>query len=267
MTNLKSVLITGASSGIGKAIALSLARPNIRLYLCGRNSGALTRVATQCISRGASVQTKLLDVRDQEAMEQWIQSVGQLDLVLACAGVSASTVNKSCPQQLPESSVVTRQLMKTNIDGVLNTVLPAIEVMKRQEKKADGSRGRIAAIASIAGFVNSVWAPSYCASKAAVDRFMVSGGGAWQSHGIYLTSVCCGFVRTPLTDLNDFSMPGIMDPDIAAKKIIKGIMSNKRRIIFPLWMAWIARITDLLPIYLLEKFYLRYSKEKDHKRF
>lgn len=263
---LKSILITGASSGIGRAVALYLASPGVNLFLGGRNQQALMQVATECIHKGAVVEVKALDVCDQRGMEDWIYSVGYLDFVLACAGVSIGTTGQSDEHSLPESADKVRKIMQTNIDGVLNTVLPAIEVMKRQNRNSENIRGRIAAIASVAGFVNSAWAPSYCASKAAVDRFMVASGGGLEKMGIYLSSICCGFIRTPMTIKHNFFMPGLMTPEKAAKLIIQGVVDKKRRVIFPVWMAILARMIDLLPVKLLERLYLPYLEKKDHKK-
>lgn len=262
---LNSILITGASSGIGRAVALYLARPDVRLFLGGRNEQALTEVATECKRRGAFVEIKSLDVCDQQGMESWISSVGQLDFVLACAGVSIGTADKGSSHTLPESSERVRQIMRTNLDGVLNTVLPAIEVMRKQNPNSEHIRGRIAAIASVAGFVNSAWAPSYCASKSAVDRFMVSSGGSLKKLDIYLSSICCGFIRTSMTANHKFTMPGLMSADDAAKLIVQGVLNKKRRIIFPIWMGVLTRMIDLLPATLLERFYLPYLEKKDQK--
>ncbi|MDI2112789.1 SDR family NAD(P)-dependent oxidoreductase [Commensalibacter nepenthis] len=259
-----SILITGASSGVGRVVALYLAAPDVRLFLGGRNQTNLEKVADECKSLGAVVEMKSLDVCDRQGMEEWIYSVGHLDFVLACAGVSIGTVDATSQHTLPESSDKIRQIMRTNIDGVLNTVLPAIEVMRQQNLNSDDIRGRIAAVASVAGFVNSAWAPSYCASKSAVDRFMVSSGGSLEKLDIYLSSICCGFIRTPMTANHKFKMPGLMDADTAAKLIVQGVLSKKRRIIFPVWMVVLARMIDLLPVTLLEKLYLPYL-EKNHK--
>ncbi|CAI3938896.1 Short-chain dehydrogenase (YqjQ) [Commensalibacter communis] len=262
---LNSILITGASSGIGRAVAVTLAAPNVCLFLGGRNHTALTKIADECRSLGAVVEMKILDVCDQQGMEEWIYSVGHLDFVFACAGVSIGTADTTSQHTLPESSDKVRQIIRTNIDGVLNTVLPAIEVMRQQNRNSENIRGRIAAVASVAGFVNSAWAPSYCASKSAVDRFMVSSGGSLENLGVYLSSVCCGFIRTPMTVNHKFTMPGLMSADQAAKLIVRGVLNKKRRIIFPMWMFILTRMLDLLPVTWLEKFYLPYLKEK-HKR-
>lgn len=250
---LNSILITGASSGIGKACALRIARPGRHLYLNGRNQNALMEIASQCITKGASVKIKNQDVNNRQSMNDWITAIDSLDLVLACAGISENTLSD------PKSDDFIYNIIQTNLYGVLNTVLPSISVMKRQPIK-QGVRGRIAAISSIAGFISSASAASYCASKAAVDRLMIAMGGSLKNENIFLSSICCGFVKTPMTSKNSFFMPGMVDADQAAYLILKGIARGKRRITFPLWLGSIARFLDLLPPNWTDGLYLQGRK-------
>ena len=237
-----SVLITGASSGIGHALALALAAPGVVLHLSGRDAGRLEAVAAACGEKGATVRSAVLDVRDEAAMAEWIGGAGALDLVVANAGISAGTGGK-----IPETAAQTRAIFATNLDGVLNTVLPAIEVMSAQTPAADGVRGRIAVIASIAAFVAAPAAPSYCASKAAVDGWTVASAPTLRRRGIALTSVCPGYIRTAMTAANDFRMPGLMDADRAARLVLRGVASGRVRLTFPWWMGLGARAGGLLP--------------------
>ncbi|MCQ8241995.1 SDR family NAD(P)-dependent oxidoreductase [Rhizosaccharibacter radicis] len=253
------VLVTGASSGIGEALALALAGPGRVLHLAGRHAGRLDGVADACAARGAIAQARVIDVGDEDAMAAWIGGAGPLDLVLACAGISGGTAASASPggssaggQPGPapigtEPSEQVGRIMRVNLAGVINTVLPAIAVMRDQPRAEHGWRGRIAAISSVAAFVSSPTAPSYCASKAAVDRWMVGSAAGWRPHGIVLSSVCCGFVRSRMTEANDFRMPGLMDADRAAQLILRGVARNQRRIVFPGWMGMASRMLDLLP--------------------
>ena len=119
-------------------------------------------------------------MRDAAAMAAWIAGAGRLDLVVANAGISAGTVDGS-----PESPAQTRAIFATNLDGALNTVLPAMAAMARQAPGPDGVRGRIAVMASIAAFVAVPGAASYCASKAAVDAWTVATARGARGRG------CC----------------------------------------------------------------------------
>jgi short-subunit dehydrogenase len=242
MTYFSRTLITGASSGIGGALARELAAPGVTLHLSGRNQARLELTARSCLDRGATVQTALLDVRDAAAMATWIGSVAPLDLVVANAGVSARS---SGPEpELPERI---RTIFAVNLDGMLNTVLPAMALMEHQPPGLDGLRGRIAVIASIAAFIAVPRSASYCASKAAVDAWTVANAPDARARGIALTSVCPGYIRTAMTARNQFPMPGLMDADRAARIIVRGIATGRVRIAFPWWMAAAARIGALLP--------------------
>ncbi|HEY8288082.1 MAG TPA: SDR family NAD(P)-dependent oxidoreductase, partial [Acetobacteraceae bacterium] len=135
----------------------------------------------------------------------------------------------------------------TNMEGVLNTVLPAMQVMRAQPVGEDGVRGRIAAVASIAAFIPASPAPSYCASKAAVDSWMVATARSSRAQGIRLTSVCPGFIRTPMTEGKRRWMPGLMAPDRAARIILRGIAAGRVRVAFPWWLMAACRLAALLP--------------------
>jgi short-subunit dehydrogenase len=242
MARDNSVLITGASSGLGRALAVECARPGAILHLSGRDAARLDETAALCARRGAQVQARVLDVRDAAAMQAWIEGCGQLDLVIANAGISAGTGDGE-----PETAEQARTIFSVNLWGVVNTVLPSIAAMAGQPEDAQGLRGRIAVVASIAAFVAAPGAPAYCASKAAADAWTVATAHGLRRQGIVLTSVCPGFVRTSMTARNRFSMPGLMDADQAARIILRGIGNGRRRVTFPWWMATLARLVGLLP--------------------
>jgi short-subunit dehydrogenase len=242
MALFRSVLITGASSGLGRALALVCAAPGITLDLSGRNTKRLEETASACRARGAEVRVAALDVCDAEAMGVWIREAGPLDLVVANAGISAGTGDGT-----PETPAQTRALFAVNLDGVLNTVLPAMEMMACQVPDAAGVRGRVAVVASIAAFVPAPGAPAYCASKAAIDAWIVAAAPTARRQGVLLTSICPGYVRTPMTAPNRFPMPGLMDADRAASRIVHGLAAGKTRIAFPWWVAAAARLVGLLP--------------------
>jgi short-subunit dehydrogenase len=242
MALFRSVMITGASSGLGRALALACAAPDVILHLSGRNTNRLEETASTCQARGTEVRIAALDVCDAEAMRAWIREAGRLDLVVANAGISAGTGDGT-----PETPAQTRALFAVNLGGVLNTVLPAMEVMASQAADAAGMRGHIAVVASIAAFVPAPGAPAYCASKAAIDAWTVAAAPTARRQGILLTSICPGYVRTPMTAPNRFPMPGLMDADLAASKIVYGLAAGKTRIVFPWWVAAAARLTGLLP--------------------
>ena len=242
MTFPARVLITGASSGLGAAFALACARPGVTLFLGGRDAQRLGLVADAVRERGAEAAIAILDVRDAAATEAWVRGAGPLDLVLANAGISAGT-----GQGQAESAAQARAILATNLDGVLNTALAAAEVMRGQTPGQGGIKGRIGVVASIAAFVPAPGAPAYCASKAAVDAWAVATAPVWRREGVVLSSICPGYVRTPMTAANRFPMPGLMEADRAAAIMLRGMLAGRQRIAFPWWLAAMARVVGLLP--------------------
>ena len=242
MVPFRSVLITGASSGLGRALAEQCAAPGVTLHLSGRDAARLEVTAAVCRARGAVVWPGVLDVRDAAAMAAWIEAAGRLDLVVANAGISAGTGDGRA-----ESAAQTRAVFAVNLDGVLNTVLPALAAMRAQAPWADGVRGRIGVVGSIAGFLPVPGAPAYCASKAAVDAWTVAAAQMARREGVVLTSLCPGYVRTAMTARNRFPMPGLMPADRAARILLRGLTAGRRRVVFPWWVGLAARLVGLLP--------------------
>jgi short-subunit dehydrogenase len=236
------IAITGASSGLGRALAIAYANPGVTLHLTGRNAGRLADVAATCRNLGATVLETLADVTDREAMENWISQAGSLNLVIANAGISGGPghANAEPPERI-------RAILATNIDGALNTVLPAIAAMSKQPLGANGNRGRIACIGSIAGLIALPTSPTYSAAKAALDFWVSATAPNLAKDGIALTMIRPGFIRTPMTARNPYKMPGIIDADQAAAKIQAGLAAGKSHITFPYWFGFAARIGNLMP--------------------
>lgn len=226
----RSILITGASSGIGAAMAAAYAGDGVTLALSGRNAGRLEEVAAACRARGAEVSTARMDVTAREEMADWIgerEAACPLDLVIANAGVSAGMGGGG------ESDLQTRQILATNVDGVMNTVLPALGPMRAR------GQGQIAIVSSLAAFRGFPGAPAYCASKAAVRVWGESLRPSLSTEGIGVSVICPGFVRSRMTAVNEFPMPLLMDADKAARIVQKGLSRNRARIVFP-WRLWAA---------------------------
>lgn len=238
-----SILITGSSSGIGAALARIYAAPGISLFLHGRNRERLERLSGECAERGAGVSLAAIDVTDGPALADWIEqcdSQAALDLLIANAGISAGTGSGG------EDADQTRGIFATNLDGVLNTVLPAIEPMRRR------GRGQIAIMASLAAFRGFPGAPAYCASKAAVRVWGEALRGSLRRDGIAVSVICPGFVRSPMTAVNSFPMPFLIDSDRAAAAIKRGLARNKARIAFPFPLAAAIWLLAALPPGLIE---------------
>ena len=241
---MSHLLITGASSGLGAALALAYAKTDCRLTLHGRDVAWLTSVAAQARALGAEVTTACGDVTDTAAMKIWIGSVDTkhpIDLVIANAGISAGTGHG---EESPEQS---RSIFDVNLTGVLNTIHPILPLMKSR------GDGQIAIVSSLAGFRGIAGAPSYCASKAAVRVYGEPLRGHMAAHGVKVNVVCPGFITTPMTARNRFPMPFIMSAERASRIIQKGLNTNRPRIAFP-WMMYLAvRLLDALPQSLVDR--------------
>ena len=237
-TNLRHVLITGASSGIGEALALFYAAPGIGLALIGRNRERLAVVADACRARGAEVESAALDVTDRAAMAAWIERIDDarsLDLVIANAGVSTGRGAQG------EDEAAIRRVFAINLDGVLNTVLPLLPRMTARHQ------GQIALMSSLAAFRGLPTGPSYSASKAAVKAL----GEAWRlklaPDGIRVSVICPGFVTTRMTARNNFHMPFLLSAEQAASIIARGLARDHGRIAFPLPMTALCWLVGALP--------------------
>ena len=252
MKNPRSILITGASSGIGKALAETYATEGVYLFLSGRNTERLEETSAICRKKGAGVSAELIDVTDKEAMAVWIKDSDKarsLDLVIANAGISGGTGGAG------ESTEQTRTIFDVNVNGVINTVLPAIDQMKARGK------GQIAIMSSLAAYRGLPSAPAYSASKAAVKSWGEALRGLLAKDGIKVNVICPGFVKSRITDANDFHMPFFMETDKAAKIIKKGLRWNIGRITFPLPMALIGWLIGAIPSFIIEPLINRLPKK------
>ncbi|MFT5180268.1 MAG: short-subunit dehydrogenase [Alphaproteobacteria bacterium] len=242
MRNPRSILITGASSGIGAALAREYAQPGCTLFLGGRNQARLATIVADCQARGASAEPATVDVVDGDAIAQWIAHADDhtpLNLVIANAGVSAGTGTAGEP--LDQA----RRIMAINVDGVINTVHPALE--RFAARPDPGVKGQIAIMSSLASFRGFAGAPAYCASKAAVRNYGEGMRNAYARAGIEVSVICPGFVHSGMTAENDFAMPFVMEGDRAARIIRRGLARNRGRIAFPWQMYGAAWLLQALP--------------------
>ena len=246
MQDFTSIVITGASSGIGEALALDYAAPGIALALSGRDAQRLDAIAAACRARGATVDAGRIDVVDRAALAEWLTKFDDahpVDLVIANAGISIDKDNSS----LDDFSIV-RKTLDVNIGGVLNTVEPLVARMMVRK------RGQIAVVSSLAGFVGLPYSASYNASKAAVRVWGESIRYVLKKSGIGVSVICPGFVVSRMTAQAPFKMPFLMTSARASKIIRKGLAHNKARIAFPIptkaavWFGvllpgnWLARL-------------------------
>jgi short-subunit dehydrogenase len=239
MKSFNSIVITGASSGIGEALARDYAAPGVALALCGRNAEPLRIVAEVCRAKGAIVDTGELDVADRAATAAWLTSFDDahpVDLVIANAGVSIDKDNSSL-----DDFAIVRKTFAINVDGVFNTVEPLIgRLMARQ-------RGQIAVVSSLAGFIGLPYSASYNASKAAVRVWGESIRYVLRKSGIGVSVICPGFVVSRITADAPFPMPFLMSAERASAIIRRGLARDKARIAFPVGTKALVWFGGVLP--------------------
>ena len=289
-----NILITGASSGIGEALALHYAKTTAKnLFICGRNPDRLKIVENKCRNLGTVVYSKIVDVTDKETMFAWIKdcnNTAELNLVIANAGIGV----------VDETNEAIFDTFNTNVFGVLNTVLPTIDVYKNNiinKKKETSSLDRfitnmknkkqafyvpfwtkivlskkgneyfhlhnhsIAIVSSIAGYHGLATCPAYSATKACVKAWGEALRVKLRPDGINVSVICPGFVRSRITDKNTCPMPFFMEGEQAAQIIAKGLEKNKGIIAFPWQLRFATWLVSILPNWLSDKIYARLPKK------
>ena len=237
---MQTILITGASSGIGESLALEYAAPGTILAITGRDANRLEAAASACRVKGAEVISFIGDVRDRERLSAWILGLDErhpVDLVIANAGVTGGTAEA----QAVEDGDAAYELLQINILGSANTVQPLIPRMIARK------RGQIVLMSSIAAFVPLSHAPSYSASKAAILNYGKSLRDALLPHGVQVSVVCPGFVETRMSLVEHGPKPFIMSAAKAAKLIRAGLAHNREIVTFPRFFSFITWLSGLLP--------------------
>jgi short-subunit dehydrogenase len=246
----RSIAITGASSGIGEALAHAYAGPGVTLTLCGRNGDRIMAVAEACRAKGANADGSVRDVTDATAMASWIHEAearAPLDLIIANAGIAAGS-DGGGPAHAADSGGgdQTRRIFAVNMDGVINTVLPALGPLRERR------RGQIAIVSSLAGYRGFPGAPAYSASKAAAKAWGEALRGQLHGDGVEVSVICPGYVTTRMTAQNKFPMPLLMNSERAAAIIIRGLERNRGLIAFPLLMHWVAWAIRSAPMCIMD---------------
>jgi short-subunit dehydrogenase len=249
----RSVVLTGASRGIGAALAQAYAAPGIRLGLVARSAEALDGVAKRCEAAGATVRTGILDVRDTPALTAWLdafEAQGPADLVIANAGVSGGTAAGQ-----PESGETAIRQVRVNLEGAIATAAPFVEPMRRR------GAGQIAFMSSLAAFLPIPDSPGYCASKAGVLTYALALRALLAPSGVGVSVICPGFVETDMSRRYGGWRPFLVEPDRAAARIRRGLERNERIIAFPAPLATVVGAARLLPTPLVQAIMMRFRFE------
>lgn len=246
MPHPRSIVVTGASSGLGAALAASYAAPGIRLGLVGRDPARLDATAAACSTRGAAVVQARLDVRDADPLATWLHGfddAGPVDLVVAAAGISAG------PQQgdAVEPPGFAQRQVAVNLLGCMNTVEPLLPRMVARRQ------GQVAVVSSVAGLRGLPYSPGYSASKAGVRAYGDALRGLLRPHGIRVSVVIPGFFDTPMTDRFHGDKPFMLSLDRAAALTRRGLDRGAARIVFPRRLARLLQLADLGPPWLTDR--------------
>ncbi len=245
----RSILVTGATSGIGRSLALAYAAPGVRLALLGRDRARLDEVAARARAAGAEVEAATVDVRDRLAMAAWIgqaDAAQPFDLAIANAGITTGLG----PDDLAEEPEAVRAILATNLVGVLNTVEPLVAPMCAR------GEGQLAMVGSIAGLHGLPYSPAYCITKAGVHAYAESIRARLERRGVLVSLIVAGYVKTPLNDSITAMKPGEITGDQAAALIKRRLAKGHATIAFPYPLYALARLGRLLPARLYDRIML-----------
>lgn len=245
------VFLTGASSGLGEALARHYASGGATLGLVARRGEWLGRLRE---SLPVACETYPCDVRDADALrasaEDFLQRHGTPDIVIANAGVSYGNLTEH-----PADAETFREMLEVNVLGMVNTFQPFIVPMRTER------RGRLAGIASVAGLRGLPGATAYSASKAAAIRYLEGLRVEMRGSGVAVITVCPGYVATPMTARNPYRMPFILEADDAARRIARVIEARRRYAIVPWPMALVGRVLAMLPGALYDRLAARAGRK------
>lgn len=264
---MQKIFITGASSGIGQALAHEYAKRHQHtgciIGLAARRSEHLQELADHLQNQYKTIcRIYPLDVRDslacQLAAQDFIQQYGAPNIVIANAGVSRGTLT-----EFREDIPAFQAVMDINVMGMVHTFQPFIKAMMNAAKpditannalnlntQNRAKTAQLVGIASVAGIRGLPGAGAYSASKAAAISYLESLRVEMAAQNIAVTTIAPGYIRTAMTDVNQYNMPFLMDADIAAAKFVDAIEAKRRFVVIPWQMGFVARLMRFIPPFL-----------------
>jgi short-subunit dehydrogenase len=238
-------IITGASSGIGLELARVLAAQGCKVGLVARRREKLAALAEQIHQHGGCAGVAAADVAARQQISSAIgdlaTQLGPVDLLIANAGVGVPTLLE------PLNVADTENMVRVNLFGVVYAIEAVLPDMLRR------GRGHLAAVSSLAAYKGLPGESGYCASKAALNSYLEGLRIHLRSRNIAVTTICPGFVRTPMTDINHFDMPWLMDADEAARRIVRALARRRKVYNFPWQTALLMKLTRWLPDWIMAR--------------
>jgi len=240
----RTAIITGASSGIGRALVMALARQGVRIGAVARRADLLDELAAEVRAGGGTIATAAADVGDREAILGTIRelenALGPTDLLIANAGVGvpSGAVDMNVPG--------VETMLRVNFLGAVHAIEAVLAGMIAR------GQGHIVGISSIAAFKGLPGSAGYCASKAALNAYLEGLRIELRSKGVAVTAICPGFVRTAMTAKNP-KMPFLMEPEAAADCILRALRRRPAVYRFPWRMSQLIRLVGWLPDRLIAK--------------
>jgi len=248
----QTIVITGAGTGIGRALALAYAENSARLFLIGRRRAELEETAAAARQRGAEVAVATADVTDAAALDALASHCharfGPVSLVIANAGISHGTLSSEAADR-----AVFAQILATNLLGVEYTVSAFLPYLD--------AGAHIAGIASVAGLRGLPGAGAYCASKAGLIVYLESLRLELRPRGIRVTCIAPGYIATPMTAGNTYPMPWLMSAERAAIRMRRAIDRGRPWLVVPWQMAWVGRLLRILPIPVFDFLFTRIPRK------
>ncbi|MCO5355322.1 SDR family oxidoreductase [Acidovorax kalamii] len=233
----QNAVLTGACGGLGQALARELIGQGAAVALVGLHLPTLQALAALAPGRCAVYTPDVSDSIAMQAMAaDWMGRWGTPDLVIANAGVAGGFDTAEA-----DDLAVLRRMLEINLLGAATTFQPFVKAMRAQR------RGALVGVASIAGWRGMPGNGAYCASKGGLIRYLESLRAELRGESIVVSTVSPGYLRTALTAGNRFAMPGLMEPDAAARALLAGVAQGRTHIVLPARIGWLARLLNLLP--------------------
>jgi short-subunit dehydrogenase len=245
-------IITGASSGIGWALAKALAAEGCKVGLVARRQEKLQALTDEIRRAGGTAASAAADVGDRlptlAAIRGLAAELGPVDLLIANAGVGM-------PTRLDPMNVADiEEMFRVNTLGVIYTIEAVLPDMLRR------GRGHIAAVSSLAAYKGMPGESAYCASKAAINTYLDGLRIHVRDRGIAVTTVCPGFVRTPMTAVNHFHMPWLLEAEEAARRILRALHRRRKVYNFPWQTSVLMKLTRWLPDWVMARSMREYNE-------